>query len=111
MQSRIARSIYSSFSGGSGPDKAAIGRVSSSLRSFSSSGPPTPPPQSHAREGSGREGRGGGHTKRESIDKIIVDEVDYYFSPANLAGDEYILRKLQEGRGWVPIELIASFDK
>ncbi|KAJ7944127.1 la-related protein 1C-like [Quillaja saponaria] len=40
----------------------------------------------------------------------IVNQIDYYFSDANLIKDIY-LRQNMDDQGWVPIKLIAGFNK
>ncbi|XP_014501946.1 la-related protein 1C [Vigna radiata var. radiata] len=40
----------------------------------------------------------------------IVNQIDYYFSDANLVRDEYLRSNMDE-QGWVPISLIASFPR
>ncbi|KAF7829545.1 la-related protein 1C-like [Senna tora] len=40
----------------------------------------------------------------------IVDQIDYYFSDANLVKDEFLRSNMDE-QGWVPITLIASFRR
>ncbi|POO00809.1 Transcriptional repressor poly-beta-hydroxybutyrate-responsive [Trema orientale] len=40
----------------------------------------------------------------------IVNQIDYYFSNENLIKDTY-LRKNMDDQGWVPIKLIAGFNK
>uniref|UniRef100_A0A6N2N4B5 HTH La-type RNA-binding domain-containing protein n=1 Tax=Salix viminalis TaxID=40686 RepID=A0A6N2N4B5_SALVM len=40
----------------------------------------------------------------------ILHQIDYYFSNENLVKDTY-LRKNMDDHGWVPIKLIASFNK
>lgn len=40
----------------------------------------------------------------------IVKQIDYYFSHDNLVKDEY-LKTHMDAEGWVPIELIAGFNK
>lgn len=40
----------------------------------------------------------------------IVHQIDYYFSNENLIKDEY-LRKNMDEHGWVPVTLIANFNK
>ncbi|XP_071923455.1 la-related protein 1B-like isoform X1 [Coffea arabica] len=41
---------------------------------------------------------------------LIVKQIDYYFSDANLVKDDY-LRSNMDDDGWVPIKLIASFPR
>ncbi|KAK4276492.1 hypothetical protein QN277_014634 [Acacia crassicarpa] len=40
----------------------------------------------------------------------IVNQIDYYFSDANLVNDEFLISKMDE-QGWVPISLIANFRR
>ncbi|KAI9113083.1 hypothetical protein K1719_015608 [Acacia pycnantha] len=40
----------------------------------------------------------------------IVNQIDYYFSDANLVNDEFLISKMDE-QGWVPIALIANFHR
>lgn len=40
----------------------------------------------------------------------IVRQIDYYFSDENLVTDTYLRLKMDD-QGWVPIEVIASFNK
>ncbi|XP_054794153.1 la-related protein 1C-like [Prosopis cineraria] len=41
---------------------------------------------------------------------MIVNQIDYYFSDANLVKDEYLRSNMDE-QGWVSISLIASFPR
>ncbi|KAI5640397.1 hypothetical protein M9H77_00183 [Catharanthus roseus] len=45
-----------------------------------------------------------------SLPALIVKQIDYYFSDANLIKDDY-LRSNMDDQGWVPISLIASFPR
>ncbi|KAF3445317.1 hypothetical protein FNV43_RR10492 [Rhamnella rubrinervis] len=45
-----------------------------------------------------------------SLSALLVNQIDYYFSDANLIKDEY-LRSNMDDHGWVPISLIASFPR
>ncbi|KLO16130.1 winged helix DNA-binding domain-containing protein [Schizopora paradoxa] len=40
----------------------------------------------------------------------LLGQLEYYFSLQNLAQDLY-LRRQMDSRGWIPIELIASFKR
>ncbi|KAL9312580.1 hypothetical protein ACSQ67_018032 [Phaseolus vulgaris] len=44
------------------------------------------------------------------LTNTIVNQIDYYFSDANLVRDEYLRSNMDE-QGWVPITLIASFPR
>ncbi|KAK7409901.1 hypothetical protein VNO78_00286 [Psophocarpus tetragonolobus] len=44
------------------------------------------------------------------LTNTIVNQIDYYFSDANLVKDEYLRSNMDE-QGWVPITLIASFPR
>ncbi|KAK2659545.1 hypothetical protein Ddye_006078 [Dipteronia dyeriana] len=41
---------------------------------------------------------------------LIVKQIDYYFSKENLVKDTYLRQKMDH-QGWVPIKLIAGFNK
>ncbi|WJX15620.1 hypothetical protein P8452_05741 [Trifolium repens] len=41
---------------------------------------------------------------------LIVNQIDYYFSDANIAKDEFLKSNMDE-EGWVPITLIANFPR
>lgn len=41
---------------------------------------------------------------------LLVHQIDYYFSDANLIKDEF-LKSNMDNQGWVPISLIASFPR
>ncbi|KAK4854357.1 hypothetical protein QYF36_022704 [Acer negundo] len=41
---------------------------------------------------------------------LIVKQIDYYFTKENLVKDIY-LRQMMDDQGWVPIKLIAGFNK
>ncbi|KAI9153662.1 hypothetical protein LWI28_014693 [Acer negundo] len=41
---------------------------------------------------------------------LLINQIDYYFSDANLIKDEYLKSNLDE-QGWVPIALIAGFPR
>lgn len=45
-----------------------------------------------------------------SLPTLIVNQIDYYFSDANLVKDDF-LRSNMDSQGWVPITLIASFPR
>ncbi|CAL0328689.1 unnamed protein product [Lupinus luteus] len=40
----------------------------------------------------------------------IVNQIDYYFSDANLVKDDFLKSKMDE-QGWVPVALIANFPR
>ncbi|XP_073123210.1 la-related protein 1C-like [Henckelia pumila] len=44
------------------------------------------------------------------LSNLIVSQIDYYFSDANLVKDNF-LRSNMDDQGWVPITLIASFPR
>ncbi|KAG4389128.1 hypothetical protein GLYMA_06G022100v4 [Glycine max] len=44
------------------------------------------------------------------LTNTIANQIDYYFSDANLVKDEYLRSNMDE-QGWVPISLIASFPR
>ncbi|KAK7351769.1 hypothetical protein VNO77_11456 [Canavalia gladiata] len=44
------------------------------------------------------------------LTNTIVNQIDYYFSDANLVKDEFLRSNMDE-QGWVPITLIASFPR
>ncbi|XP_068646779.1 la-related protein 1C-like isoform X2 [Aristolochia californica] len=41
---------------------------------------------------------------------LLVKQIDYYFSPENLCKDIYLRQNMNE-QGWVPISLIAGFNR
>lgn len=41
---------------------------------------------------------------------MIVNQIDYYFSDSNLQTDNYLKQNMNE-QGWVPISLIAGFNR
>ncbi|KAH7523480.1 hypothetical protein FEM48_Zijuj06G0015700 [Ziziphus jujuba var. spinosa] len=45
-----------------------------------------------------------------SLPGLLINQIDYYFSDANLIKDEF-LRSNMDDHGWVPISLIASFPR
>ena len=44
------------------------------------------------------------------LQELILNQVHYYFSPENLVKDEF-LRKHMDVEGWLPIQLLASFNR
>lgn len=58
--------------------------------------PPPPPPAAAAAE--------------SPLPILIVNQIDYYFSDANIAKDEFLKSNMDE-EGWVPITLIANFPR
>ncbi|XP_042058281.1 la-related protein 1C-like isoform X1 [Salvia splendens] len=44
------------------------------------------------------------------LPNMIVNQIDYYFSDANLVKDPYLKSKMDDN-GWVPISLVASFPR
>ncbi|EJD05608.1 winged helix DNA-binding domain-containing protein [Fomitiporia mediterranea MF3/22] len=42
--------------------------------------------------------------------QYLLGQLEYYFSVQNLASDVY-LRKQMDSKGWIPIDLIASFNR
>ncbi|KAK7283744.1 hypothetical protein RIF29_13490 [Crotalaria pallida] len=44
------------------------------------------------------------------LTNMIVNQIDYYFSDANLVKDEFLRSNMDE-QGWVPITLIANFPR
>ncbi|CAI9758007.1 unnamed protein product [Fraxinus pennsylvanica] len=46
----------------------------------------------------------------DTLPTSIIQQIDYYFSDANLERD-YFLRGKMDAEGWVPISLIASFPR
>ncbi|KAK3231882.1 hypothetical protein Dsin_003763 [Dipteronia sinensis] len=45
-----------------------------------------------------------------SLPVLLINQIDYYFSDANLIKDEYLKSNMDE-QGWVPIALIAGFPR
>ncbi|ESR48470.1 La-related protein 1C [Citrus sinensis] len=45
-----------------------------------------------------------------SLAAMLIHQIDYYFSDANLVKDEF-LKSNMDDQGWVPITLIASFPR
>ncbi|CAI9117043.1 OLC1v1018355C1 [Oldenlandia corymbosa var. corymbosa] len=45
-----------------------------------------------------------------SLPTLILRQIDYYFSDANLVKDDYLRSNMDE-EGWVPVSLIASFPR
>ncbi|KAK4338571.1 hypothetical protein RND71_043058 [Anisodus tanguticus] len=45
-----------------------------------------------------------------NLPALLVKQIEYYFSDANLVKDDFLRSKMDED-GWVPIELIASFPR
>lgn len=43
--------------------------------------------------------------------KRIIEQVEFYFSDANIVRDEYLKRMIAANEGWAPIEAINSFGK
>ncbi|KAH8116135.1 winged helix DNA-binding domain-containing protein [Phellopilus nigrolimitatus] len=46
----------------------------------------------------------------DPVRHYLLGQVEYYFSIQNLASD-FFLRKQMDSRGWIPIHLIASFNR
>ena len=46
----------------------------------------------------------------EPLPVLLLKQIDYYFSDANLVKDDY-LRSNMDDQGWVPIAIIASFPR
>tara|TARA_B100000787_G_C16065522_1_gene237516 strand:+ start:174 stop:512 length:339 start_codon:yes stop_codon:yes gene_type:complete len=44
------------------------------------------------------------------LQELILNQVNYYFSTENLCRDEF-LRVHMDGEGWIPIPLLASFNR
>ncbi|KAJ1425141.1 Winged helix-like DNA-binding domain superfamily [Sesbania bispinosa] len=44
------------------------------------------------------------------LSNMIVNQIDYYFSDANLVKDEFLRSNMDE-QGWVPITLISNFPR
>ncbi|TKY57611.1 La-related protein 1C [Spatholobus suberectus] len=44
------------------------------------------------------------------LSNMIVNQIEYYFSDANLVRDEFLRSKMDE-QGWVPVTLIADFPR
>lgn len=44
------------------------------------------------------------------LSSMLIKQIDYYFSDANLAGDEFLKSNMDE-QGWISIYLIASFPR
>ncbi|PON93943.1 Transcriptional repressor poly-beta-hydroxybutyrate-responsive [Trema orientale] len=45
-----------------------------------------------------------------SLPTLLVNQIDYYFSEANLVKDDFLRSNMDE-QGWVPISLIAGFPR
>ncbi|KAI5168252.1 lupus La protein [Nematocida sp. AWRm79] len=43
--------------------------------------------------------------------KQIIQQVEFYFSDANIVRDEYLKKVIQANDGWVPLSVINSFSK
>ncbi|KAK3224384.1 hypothetical protein Dsin_011409 [Dipteronia sinensis] len=50
------------------------------------------------------------HAPDPQLHSRIVNQIDYYFSNENLIKDTYLRQNMDE-QGWVPIKLIAGFNK
>ncbi|PSR99561.1 La-related protein like [Actinidia chinensis var. chinensis] len=46
----------------------------------------------------------------DTLPNLLVNQIEYYFSDANLIKDEF-LRSKMDHEGWVPIDLIAGFPR
>ena len=46
----------------------------------------------------------------QQLQRLVVAQVNYYFSDENLLRDEY-LRRQMDGEGWISIELLATFNR
>ena len=44
------------------------------------------------------------------VQELVLNQVNYYFSTENLCRDEF-LRVHMDGEGWIPIPLLASFNR
>ncbi|MED6180789.1 hypothetical protein PIB30_013682 [Stylosanthes scabra] len=67
---------------------------------FASSAPPPPPPMFFRAE----------TPSPSPVNSMIIKQIEYYFSDANLVKDEYLRSNMDE-QGWVPITLIANFPR
>ena len=46
-----------------------------------------------------------------SLHDLIINQVHYYFSPENLMRDEYLRSHMDPQEGWLPIQLLANFNR
>ncbi|XP_057490965.1 la-related protein 1C-like isoform X2 [Actinidia eriantha] len=46
----------------------------------------------------------------DTLSNSLVNQIEYYFSDANLVKDEFLRSKMDD-EGWVPIDLIAGFPR
>ncbi|XP_020959269.1 la-related protein 1C isoform X2 [Arachis ipaensis] len=102
----VGSSPYANHMGFHGPDLLYVSPVQvDPMRSMpffpSTPTPPSPPPPPtmffHAETSS-------------PLNNMIIKQIEYYFSDANLVKDEYLRSNMDE-QGWVPITLIANFPR
>ena len=46
-----------------------------------------------------------------SLHEVIINQVHYYFSPENLCRDEFLRSQMDPQEGWLPIQLLATFNR
>lgn len=45
------------------------------------------------------------------VHELIINQVHYYFSPENLLRDEFLRSQMDPHEGWLPIPLLATFNR
>ena len=46
-----------------------------------------------------------------SLQELIIHQVHYYFSPENLYRDDFLKGHMDPREGWLPIRLLATFNR
>ena len=45
------------------------------------------------------------------VHELIINQVHYYFSPENLARDDFLRSHMDVAEGWLQIQLLATFNR
>lgn len=48
---------------------------------------------------------------KQNENRAIIEQVEFYFSNANIVRDEYLKKIIEANKGWAPIQIINSFGK
>lgn len=45
------------------------------------------------------------------LEKKIIQQVEYYFGDINLPRDKFMQEKLKEDEGWIPLDVLLTFNR
>lgn len=45
------------------------------------------------------------------LEKKIIQQVEYYFGDINLPRDKFMQEKMKEADGWIPVDVLLTFNR